>query len=303
MARTARHFVPLDVNYFLDHRVLEAGDAWQLHIAAMLAAKSMLLDGRLTRRQLTRVAPESLPDVASAIAKLVEVGLFIEDPVDNEVITIRSWGEWNDSAADIEVMSKGGKKGNHLRHHVRKGVVKDDCDLCMGQDDSPPDRGPDSPPDPREDPDPDTEETSLAPTDAVASRDELSHALLEVCGLLAADLTESARGALGGAVKDLRGVGATSDEVRRLADVYRRKWPSATLTPPALSKHWATLRGSTSRPARTVETLEQWAAFGAKRSVAIGSEEELRGLMESATEEQVRAAIDGWSQARMAEAS
>ena len=127
MARTARRFAQIDVNYFEDDRILEAGDAWQLHLAAVFACKRAMTDGTITRRQLARVAPESLTDIAGAIDKLLGVGLF-EDT--GEVIIIRSWHRWNDSTEEIEGMSKKGLEGNHVRWHVRRNLVDPQCQFC-----------------------------------------------------------------------------------------------------------------------------------------------------------------------------
>lgn len=133
MARPARLFAQIDVHYFEDDRVLEAGNAWQLHLAALLACKRMLTDGVLTRRQIERIAPESLGDVGDAIGTLIRVGLF-EDQ--GSSIRVRSWADWNDSAADIEAESKNGKRGNHVRWHVKRGKVDPGCAYCADRGDS-----------------------------------------------------------------------------------------------------------------------------------------------------------------------
>src|SRR5665213_2950272 len=99
MARAARTFAQVDVHYFEDDRVLEAGDAWQLHFAAILACKRNLSDGTITRRQLARIAPESVPDVTPMIDTLIRVGLFIDR---DNLIEVRGWSHWNNSADEIE---------------------------------------------------------------------------------------------------------------------------------------------------------------------------------------------------------
>jgi hypothetical protein len=115
------------VSYFDDGRVVELSELAQLlDLRAMTLAKRLQSNGRLSRRQLERVAPSG-GDVGAMIAELVDVGLWTED---GGGFTRSAWLAWNDSAADVETMSKGGIAGNHLRWHVRKGVVKDDCPLC-----------------------------------------------------------------------------------------------------------------------------------------------------------------------------
>jgi hypothetical protein len=55
------------------------------------------------------------------------------------------------------------------------------------------------------------------------------------------ELTRSSRGALNKATKELRNLGADAGNITRRADQYRRRYPTATLTPSALVKHWPTL--------------------------------------------------------------
>lgn len=75
-------------------------------------------------------------------------------------------------------------------------------------------------------------------------RDDLFETLVEVCYGAPYDqvrLTRSERGRVNAAVKELRAVGATADEVRKRAEAYRRRWPSVDLTPTALAANWAKL--------------------------------------------------------------
>jgi hypothetical protein len=128
MARAAHIFATIDVHYFDDDKVLASGSAWQLHLAAILTCKRTLSDGMLTRRQLERIAPESLSDTSDAIATLIDVGLFEEI---GEYIYVASWDTWNDPAADVEARSKGGRMGNHKRWHVGRGIKDPGCEWCF----------------------------------------------------------------------------------------------------------------------------------------------------------------------------
>lgn len=54
----------------------------------------------------------------------------------------------------------------------------------------------------------------------------------------AAPVTRSGRGAWNQALKELREVDATPEQIEAAAIDYRKRWPGIELTPPALAKHW-----------------------------------------------------------------
>jgi len=72
-------------------------------------------------------------------------------------------------------------------------------------------------------------------------RNELFDACVEACGWDYSEMTERQRKACGVAVGQLKGVGATPDEVRRRSLVYRQVYPEAALTPNALANQWAAI--------------------------------------------------------------
>jgi len=72
-------------------------------------------------------------------------------------------------------------------------------------------------------------------------QDGLFEKVAEVCGWDTTNLTKSSRGQLNKAVKELRDIGATSDQVGGKAAAYKEKYPGMELTPTALIKHWAAL--------------------------------------------------------------
>lgn len=71
--------------------------------------------------------------------------------------------------------------------------------------------------------------------------DLLFEAVVAVCGHDPAKLTGSERGRINKALKDLRTAGATPEQVRAAAPVWRRRYPEAQLTSTALAAHWSTL--------------------------------------------------------------
>jgi hypothetical protein len=82
----------------------------------------------------------------------------------------------------------------------------------------------------------------IAPTavDAVDNA-SLRQAILDACQIHPSKITLSALGAIDKAVRDLKAVGATPGEVPAAANNFRARFPTATLTPPALAKHWPQL--------------------------------------------------------------
>jgi DNA-binding Lrp family transcriptional regulator len=82
---------------------------------------------------------------------------------------------------------------------------------------------------------------AASPQDKPAKRDELFEAVAEATGIDWKNLTSSGRGPLNKAVKELRDIGVTPDQVGPRATAYRKTYPDAPLTPMALTKHWAAL--------------------------------------------------------------
>lgn len=73
-------------------------------------------------------------------------------------------------------------------------------------------------------------------------RDWLFEALCSACGIGGgAQIPTRERTKINVAVKDLREIGATPAEVLARAEVYKREFPRAALTPCALSGQWAFL--------------------------------------------------------------
>jgi hypothetical protein len=70
-------------------------------------------------------------------------------------------------------------------------------------------------------------------------KDILFESVAECCGIALGSITRTSRGALNRAVKELREVDATPDQVANVAKAYKANYPNATLTPMALVKHWA----------------------------------------------------------------
>ena len=71
--------------------------------------------------------------------------------------------------------------------------------------------------------------------------DDLFEAVCSVCGHDPQRLTAAERGTINRALKDLRTVNATPDQIRMAANRWRQIYPNATLTPTAIASHWSRL--------------------------------------------------------------
>ena len=89
--------------------------------------------------------------------------------------------------------------------------------------------------------------SSLAapPQKSSTKKDELFEAVARACSIDWRNLTPSGRGPLNKAVKELRDIGVTADQVGGRAAAYKKQYPDAALTPMALTKHWAALAPQT----------------------------------------------------------
>ena len=145
MPRPGRIYLTLDVNYFDDPDIAELSDAAQLlDLRAMTLSKRLQSDGVLTPRQFQRLAPDSPPTRGATIGELVDRGIWIDK---GDGLERRGWLAWNDSAESIAVMSRGGKHGNHIKHHVKgRKPPRADCEFCVNEGLVSPPTRPDSPP-------------------------------------------------------------------------------------------------------------------------------------------------------------
>lgn len=135
-------YVPLDVNYADDPKVIEAGpEAELVYVRSLAIAKRIGSDGRIHRAHLFRLAGD-LPSIRSGecdtndfATDLVNAGLWIEVP---DGWQIAAWDRWNLTAEELEERKRGkaegGSLGNHRRWHEARGKVDPDCRYCTGSD-------------------------------------------------------------------------------------------------------------------------------------------------------------------------
>lgn len=132
MARPKRLYVPLDVEFATDPKIITAGHtAAYLYICSLAHAKRAQNDGRIARQQLPYLAPGLPGKPEKHAATLVAVGLWEQHP---DGYAIAAWLKHNLSAGDLQAQederSARGVLANHLRHHADKGIVMASCPHC-----------------------------------------------------------------------------------------------------------------------------------------------------------------------------
>lgn len=139
----ARFFVPLDVNYQFDEKIVCAGHVAEcLYVRGLAYAKRAATEGRLHRGHLAALTL-GLPGKPDKHADaLVNQGLW-EPTADGWYIS--GWLKHNlSNTALVEQKAKIKAKsiaGNHKQHHTQKGITDPDCELC-----NPPNREPEPSP-------------------------------------------------------------------------------------------------------------------------------------------------------------
>lgn len=102
MARTAtRLYVPLDVSFFDDEKVIQAGEkATYLYLAMLTKAKQLDTDGVLTAGQIAKLSIDSPRGTAARLKSLLEVEMVVEVPMARDTYAIVAWHKWNESRDD-----------------------------------------------------------------------------------------------------------------------------------------------------------------------------------------------------------
>lgn len=93
MAKTRRTWIPLDVNFTREDKVLEAGwPAARLYLAALGHLYGTgAADGRLTRKVVSTLGVSGWENLAG---RLIKAGLWA-DP-DPDTFQVVAWDEWNE---------------------------------------------------------------------------------------------------------------------------------------------------------------------------------------------------------------
>jgi hypothetical protein len=131
-----RLYVPLDVDFASDDKILAAGVVpAYLYIASLAFAKRTLSDGRIAAAQLVALAPGLPGNPKTHASKLVDVGLWEVTP---NGWAIAAWSKRNKARSDIEAESEQKRlasvKANHERWHTN-GRQSESCSYCHPKSD------------------------------------------------------------------------------------------------------------------------------------------------------------------------
>lgn len=129
----ARFYVPLDVNYQTDHKILSAGHIAEcLYVRGLAAAKRSTSEGQIRHSQLPVLALGLPGKPAKHAAKLVEVGLWDEVEGGWYIAGWLKHNMTNDDLAEQKLKYKArSQAANHKKYHVGRGVAEPECELCF----------------------------------------------------------------------------------------------------------------------------------------------------------------------------
>ena len=143
MARIARLFVPLDVEFATDDKIIAAGPlAGYLYVCSLAYAKRSGKEGFIHASQVQFLAP-GLTKQSTHAQRLADVGLWAAT---DGGWTIAAWSRHNlsgDQLAERKNMQRAKAiAGNHQRHHVAKNVIEPECELCQNSPHGEPSKSP-----------------------------------------------------------------------------------------------------------------------------------------------------------------
>lgn len=122
-------FVPLDVNYADDDKIIDAGPMGELlYVRGLAFAKRSRQNGYIRDSQLAIVATR-ISRHRGLVERLVDVGLWERN---GSGLYIRSWLKRNPPVAEtIAAKADAGSLGAHIRWHVERHQPNAKCEHCV----------------------------------------------------------------------------------------------------------------------------------------------------------------------------
>jgi hypothetical protein len=125
----ARLFVPLDVNYAEDDKLIDVGPmAELLYLRSLAFVKRSRSNGIIRANQLTTIATR-IPRAHRLADRLVDVGLWERNGAG---WSITAWLKHNPPTTEVAgVKAEAGSRGAHIRWHVERRQPSADCEHCV----------------------------------------------------------------------------------------------------------------------------------------------------------------------------
>jgi hypothetical protein len=125
-------YVPLDVNYAEDDKIIDVGPMGELlYIRSLAFVKRARTDGVFSINQLA-VLGARIPRVRRLLDPLVEVGLWERN---GSALYIPAWLKRNPPVVDTsDVKADAGSLGAHIRWHVKRRRPDPDCKHCVTEE-------------------------------------------------------------------------------------------------------------------------------------------------------------------------
>jgi hypothetical protein len=215
-------------------------DAVVMWLSAVLYCKRRKVDGIVAIDKI-----RTLPNVKrwrKCYEILVKKRIF-DELSDGKNIQIHGWLEWQTPRSVMDQAAADKQKDNERKAKWLADKKAKDQEKANeeGKDDASRDASQEPYREQSKSKSSEQQLTTLATDSVDCGRESFVEAIMTVCKLAQTDLTASARGAVNSAVKQLRDAGASPGEIEARAEIYRRLYPDAVLTPSALVKHWPAL--------------------------------------------------------------
>jgi hypothetical protein len=214
--------------------VAEVGDLAELvYYRSVLRCRDNLTDGVIDKRVISRWFAGIRGKHAQHLDRLAEVGL-LQHHENGWCIPPSVWGKWNPTKAEVE--AKRAAEAERVRAYREKKYARthdvrtENVHSEYAQ--------------PEPEPEPEPEPITITPT--TRKPNPVWDALVEHVGDVTTKPETSRRAKV---VNDLRGVGATPEQIAQRCREYRRRWPTMDLTDTALLNHWSKLEAKTNERA------------------------------------------------------
>lgn len=221
-------WVRLDDKFTSHPKVLALTDReFRVHLSALCYAAEYKTDGDIPE------AAWRLLGVTRKLAdRMVAVGVWDIDAGTYLIHDFRVYNPADPTAAERQRRFKESRSGN--------GQVTAESREDNGETNGPHARArtpvPVPSPTPNREGSPDGAPSLANALPAARPRDELWDALTEACGPVS---TKSERGRRNAALRELRDIGATPDEIRWRSDALKRRWPDIDFTATSLVANWS----------------------------------------------------------------